>query len=153
MKSLPPRPANSSVVLLGLLEPVMVSSNAEPATELTPVKVSVPTDESPVAVPDAPLLVLVQLVRPKVTVTPAAAGRDVDVVVAYDIEAAAAVDEVVAAKSGKGLIASASRKGIGKHRTHDRIDARKRVVTDRRIPVSSPQIDIDRDPCGSVVEA
>src|SRR5438128_211843 len=73
MVSLPARPENSSAVPLGLSDPVMVSAKEEPDAELTPEKVSVPTDASPVTVPDAPLLVLVQLLRLKVIVTPAVA--------------------------------------------------------------------------------
>src|SRR5438067_13381711 len=73
MVSLPARPENSSAVLLGLLDPVMVSANEEPEAEPTPENVSVPTDASPLTMPDAPLLVLVQVLRPKVIVTPAVA--------------------------------------------------------------------------------
>lgn len=47
----------------------MVSANDDADTEPTPEKVSVPTDPSPVTVPHAPLVVLVQLLRPKVIVT------------------------------------------------------------------------------------
>src|SRR5260370_124807 len=76
IRSLPPNPSKFSTVPDGLLLPMNVSLKNEPRTLLTPVKVSVPTEESPVAMPDAPLLGVAQLVTGlKITVTPAVAWK------------------------------------------------------------------------------
>ena len=144
----------------------MLSSNEEPATALTPRKYRCRRTNCRSQCPTAPLLP-VQLLRPKVTVTPASGiiERNARVAVAGDgIVAATAFEFIEGSSAAVGAGATGvgireRRRGpesgrnvsIGEIATLDRLDRSQCVVADRGIAMNGASGEINNDAAGDGV--